>query len=82
MIRAVQYSAADLAVDAIVRAADASLAPLGAASAALDDAAGPRFREDGFYRIAFVPLADGKLDSAVELAKAKSCFRNQGRPVL
>ncbi len=45
MIRAVRYSAADLAVDAIVRAADASLAPLGAASAALDDAAGPRFRD-------------------------------------
>ena len=45
MIRTVQYSTADLAVDAIVRAADASLAPLGAASAALDDAAGPRFRD-------------------------------------
>jgi O-acetyl-ADP-ribose deacetylase (regulator of RNase III) len=45
MIRAVQFPAATLAVDAIVRAADASLAPLGAASAALDDAAGPRFRD-------------------------------------
>jgi O-acetyl-ADP-ribose deacetylase (regulator of RNase III) len=45
VIRAVQYSAADLAVDAIVRAADASLAPLGAASASLDAAAGPRFRD-------------------------------------
>lgn len=44
MIRAVQHRPADLAVDAIVRAADASLAPLGAASAALDDAAGPRFQ--------------------------------------
>ncbi|MDZ4865117.1 MAG: macro domain-containing protein [Gemmatimonadota bacterium] len=39
-----QHRPADLAVDAIVRAADASLAPLGAASAALDDAAGPRFQ--------------------------------------
>ena len=44
MIRAVQFASATLAVDAIVRAADASLAPLGAASAALDDAAGPRFQ--------------------------------------
>jgi len=44
VIRAVQHRPADLAVDAIVRAADASLAPLGAASAALDDAAGPRFQ--------------------------------------
>ena len=43
MIRVVQQSAARLAVDAIVRAADASLQPLGAASAALDDAAGPHF---------------------------------------
>lgn len=44
MIRVVQHPPADLAVDAIVRAANSSLAPLGAASAALDHAAGPRFQ--------------------------------------
>ena len=56
MIRVVQHAAADLAVDAIVRAADASLAPLGAASSALDSAAGPGFQSQ---RQVVAPLEAG-----------------------
>ncbi|MEO8636378.1 MAG: macro domain-containing protein [Gemmatimonadales bacterium] len=56
MIRVVQHPPADLIVDAIVRAADASLAPLGAVSAELDRAAGPRFESE---RRVVAPLDPG-----------------------
>ena len=45
MIRLVEQRLASLAADAVVRAADAFLSPVGAASVALDEAAGARFAE-------------------------------------